>query len=309
MDFVLRCWDWVSLGWGYLVTAFWALVGIGMICALLAAAVQLLAGAVRWIRLGGMTMTIKQPRVLVVVALVAGLFGGVISTLLLRSMPPGVVKASRFVVIDDEGRTRARLGMLPDGGASLWLLDDKENERVEVYVSREGDAGTVLKDAQGYERASLSLLSGETPAMVLTDDDEKIRTVLDVRSDGSPGLEFRDAAGKEKVVLGVLADGSPALTLDQRHFTAEPRGAKADRVSDYVREVMFRSMPVENKQQRKQAYAELRSTWKDVITHRMEGSLTEIQQTELLARLARTWVTKKGLYDAAHPPWNPNVVR
>ena len=77
-------------------------------------------------------MNKKQYSLLVVLALVAGLVGGFLLSSLLISQPalaergihPGNVKGSSFTLVDDNGKTRAKLQMR-SGSPSLMLFNEK----------------------------------------------------------------------------------------------------------------------------------------------------------------------------------------
>ena len=77
-------------------------------------------------------MNNKQYSVLVVLALVVGLVGGFFLSRLLIGQPalaesginPGDVRGSSFTMVDDNGKTRAKLQMR-SGGPSLMLFNEK----------------------------------------------------------------------------------------------------------------------------------------------------------------------------------------
>jgi hypothetical protein len=129
-----------------------------------------------------MAMTSRQFRVLMALTVVSGLVGGAASNLLVQGAPAvaqvggavqEVVRAKRFEVVDDQGRSRALLSVLPDGSPGLTLYD-----------------------GAGKQRAGLGLLPDGTPRLALHDAAGKQRAGLTVLPDGSPGLALFDAAGK-----------------------------------------------------------------------------------------------------------------
>jgi hypothetical protein len=77
-------------------------------------------------------MNKKQYSLLVVLALVVGLVGGFFLSRLLISQPalaesgihPGDVRGSSFTMVDDNGKTRAKLQMR-SGRPSLMLFNEK----------------------------------------------------------------------------------------------------------------------------------------------------------------------------------------
>lgn len=77
-------------------------------------------------------MSRSRDALMVMVALVAGLVGGVVSSELLRGTPifvqkapqlGKVLQAERFEVVDQAGKTLAALGTAPDGSPNLTLFD------------------------------------------------------------------------------------------------------------------------------------------------------------------------------------------
>ncbi len=98
-----------------------------------------------------------------------------------------VIRATEFVLVDAQGRTRAAL---------------------EMYM---GGPELVLYDANGKLRARLDV-SPDGQGLRLYDANEKARAVLNVIAD-QPGLAVSDANGKMGAVLSVLADG-PVLSLN-----------------------------------------------------------------------------------------------
>jgi hypothetical protein len=128
-------------------------------------------------------MSSKPYALLVGVALVAGLLGGVGASWMFTSrlvfaapepLPPTVLEAERFDVIDRAGKRRAALA----GAAN-------------------GAVGLTLYDKAGRARAILGLLS-----------------------DGTPQLGFIDRAGKPRALLGTLPSGSTSVALLEQDGTA-----------------------------------------------------------------------------------------
>jgi len=103
----------------------------------------------------------KQYTLTVVLAVFAGLVGGVVSswlfigTLVFAQKPEvaEVIVAKRFLVVDEDGKPRAALGPV-DGEPGLWLADKN-----------------------GTYRAALNLLGGDS-YLRFTDKDGQLRAVL-----------------------------------------------------------------------------------------------------------------------------------
>ena len=114
------------------------------------------------------------------------------------------VVARRFVVVDENGKTRAMLNMRREG-PSLTLFDEKGKSRavLDVYQSDVLEMGVdknvprlCLRDEKGKYRAGLSLQK-DGPRLGLYDENGKTRILLSVLEDG-PRLGLYDENGKIK---------------------------------------------------------------------------------------------------------------
>jgi len=124
----------------------------------------------------GGKMRHRQYGMLVAVALVAGLIGGIGASWVLTSrlvfaesgsLPTKVLQAERFEVVDQVGKTRGALAVAANGALGLALADQ---------------AG-------------------------------KTRAILGMLSDGTPHLGFIDRKGRTRAILGTMPNGSMALAL------------------------------------------------------------------------------------------------
>jgi hypothetical protein len=118
----------------------------------------------------------EQYGTLLVVALVAGLVGGIGTSWVLTSrlvfaesgpLPTKVLQAERFEVVDQVGKPRGALAVAANGALGLALADQ---------------AG-------------------------------KTRAILGMLSDGTPHLGFIDRKGRTRAILGTMPNGSMALAL------------------------------------------------------------------------------------------------
>ncbi len=103
-----------------------------------------------------------------------------------------LIETERVVVRDLSGRTRAALGLAPDGSAGL-----------------------ALADANGKLRASLTLALDGRPSLALFDGNEKNRIALVVGPDGASSFALYDRDGESRAGLSVRADGSPEVVLQR----------------------------------------------------------------------------------------------
>ena len=98
----------------------------------------------------------------IAVLMVAGIAG---------AQTANVVRAGAFVLVDDQGRERAQLGMGSDGPA-LELYDAQGKVRIGLSLI-DDEPGLALLDAQGKSRIRL-LLTGAGPTLVLVDAQGKV---------------------------------------------------------------------------------------------------------------------------------------
>jgi len=102
-------------------------------------------------------MNSKQHILMLTLALAAGLVGGVISSKFLmgqpafaekKNKPQNIVEAQEFLLIDENGKARARLGFMPQTKQpGLWLHDEQGKDRISLGLSPE--PGLYLSDSVG----------------------------------------------------------------------------------------------------------------------------------------------------------------
>ncbi len=120
----------------------------------------------------------RQNRTLRITAVAAlALIGGVV--LVGAAAPkPKTVEAEKFVVLDEQGRKRAELGMSEENSVGLALSDKKGERRAALRLTRLGRPSLVLQDAHGDERAKLDL--GVEPSLTLSDKTGAVRLNLGI---------------------------------------------------------------------------------------------------------------------------------
>lgn len=143
-----------------------------------------------------------------------------------------VVRARMFVVEDENGKVRAKLG-LDDGWAkgivALQLLDEDEALRFGAYGSSLLGGSLSLFDKHGKTRAQMSGDDETGPEFNLFDDEGKARARLYL-FDGRPSLEMSSKNGT--LLAGAYKDGlGPHLGLmDSEGTVRAVLGAVADSV-------------------------------------------------------------------------------
>ena len=145
-----------------------------------------------------------------------------------------IIEAERFVLLDDAGKMRARLGLLEDGGeSSLWFFDQNGEARLTLSVNKSGSPAIQFAGTHNDQGILITTnADGGSPLMTMQGKGER-KLHLDV-ADGSAGISV--AKGKElrvtiafdenesviailgegnqpRVTLHVGPDGKPSLTL------------------------------------------------------------------------------------------------
>lgn len=123
-----------------------------------------------------------------------------------------VVRTKRVEIVDDEGVTRASLGVSDFGGTEgglvqLNLNDSRGIPRVSILVDEEEDAATpaiALTDSSGKLRGSISLVPDDENAFfALRDQEGRTRMTVRLLETGDPVIDFRDEEGN-------LTENSPS---------------------------------------------------------------------------------------------------
>jgi hypothetical protein len=103
-----------------------------------------------------------------------------------------IIRASEFVLVDENGKIRAALSVSKDG-AGLTLWDENGKFRASLSANKDGTM-LGLRDENGKLRASLSAVK-DGPGLDLFDENGKPRAGLAVLKDGSL-LHLKDENGK-----------------------------------------------------------------------------------------------------------------
>ena len=149
--------------------------------------------------------------------------------------PVKEIRASRFVLEDENGNMRAALG-INNSQPTFVMTDEDGIDRIGLVVTKDGSGGLVLKDKNRNARAGLfnvnkfgpSLMlnneSGEPcvsieaspkgSAVRLTDVNAKQRLTLQV-VEMRPAVSLLDTNGKLRILLGVNSDEPLIQMLDK----------------------------------------------------------------------------------------------
>lgn len=127
----------------------------------------------------------------IVVSIIAGVMGGILSSLVLVDKPvmadmrfPSVSTAEEFRLVDAHGRLRALLAFSPDGEPYLALLDQHETRKVWLGLSKE--SGLAIRDIDGKTRLVLSLDGDGEPTLVFSDRQQNTRALSSIELKAEP---------------------------------------------------------------------------------------------------------------------------
>lgn len=169
-------------------------------------------------------MNRKQYSLIVVLALVAGLVGGVFSSQYFIGVPvfaqktsQDVIKAKEFRLLDNQGRTRAALGT-HEQGVVFGMTDNNGILRVALEIANDGDPQLALFDKKQKRRVGIALDADamDAPGLTFFDGSETGRASLKLMGHGgAPLLTLSDKGGKERMSLALdpRANEAPFLSL------------------------------------------------------------------------------------------------
>lgn len=128
------------------------------------------------------------------------------------------VRANEFIVVDENGKTRARLGASKDGTV-LVMYDENGTGRTWLGAGKYKDdkPGLFLCDDNGEVRAALAVPK-EGPGLVMSDKDGTVRAWLAADKD-STGLALCDKNGKLRAWLTTDKDNAGLSLLNEKGKT------------------------------------------------------------------------------------------
>ena len=158
-------------------------------------------------------MSKKQYSLIVVLAFVGGLVGGVVSSQLLLGQPAHaekkakslkVIEAEEFRVVDKDGRKRAQLMLTDLGSPALILRDENELIRLHLQLVPKGFPVLWFRDANGLLKASLTLLPRGDVHLTLGAKESIVKENAAEIFVGKSGanLSLYDGNGRLRTVLG-----------------------------------------------------------------------------------------------------------
>jgi len=150
---------------------------------------------------------------LVVLALLSGIAGGMVSTRFLQHPPEenrrhrNIIVAQEIHLVDEEGRERWVLAISKDGEPTLTFVNKNGWAPMAMGINKEGLPffNMVLEPNQ---------IGG--PSLVLMDSRMNSRALLGLSEDGEPHLAFLDHNGQKRLVLGGTEFPNPVTGLDEK---------------------------------------------------------------------------------------------
>jgi hypothetical protein len=134
-----------------------------------------------------------------------------------RLVHPSTITATKFVLVDSQGRQRATLDMYK-GSPILGLFDANGNMRVVLSALPEGP-GLALSDAKGNTRAEMDAFS-DSPELALSDAKGNTRVMLSALPEG-PGLALYDAKGNTRAGMDAFSDRPELALSDASGFVTD----------------------------------------------------------------------------------------
>jgi len=158
-------------------------------------------------------MNKKQFSLLLMLSLLAGLLGGMLTSQFFLGTPvlaekkvgpQNVIVAEEFRLEDKEGKVLSTWGMYA-GGPGIVLFGKNGQFRA-VFSLTSPDEGPILTfaDNKGNHRATVGLGAERQPYVTLRDQIGNERISLSLDDDGDPYLALYDQAENERAILGTM---------------------------------------------------------------------------------------------------------
>ena len=112
------------------------------------------------------------------------------------TVPPKVVTAQEFRLVDKTGAMRASFQTRDDGSPGLALYDKGGKLRVTLQVQADGGSRLAFHDTQNKPRLELEQAADGTGGLILTNSKGSGGAVLLIAPDGGPVAIFKDKDGK-----------------------------------------------------------------------------------------------------------------
>ena len=150
---------------------------------------------------------------LVVLALLSGLAGSMISTRFLQVPPEeekhhrNIIVGHEFHLVDEEGRERWVLTISKDGEPSLTFVNKKGWAPMAMGINKEG---------LPFFNMVLEPNQKTGPSLAMMDSLMNSRALLGLSENGEPQLSFLDRNGKKRLTLGSTEFPNPLTGLHEK---------------------------------------------------------------------------------------------
>jgi hypothetical protein len=128
-------------------------------------------------------------------------------------MAANVVEAKEFVLKDNSGNVRARLGLSENGDPEFALYTNQGERQLRAFLEN-GDAHVYLASANGEVPLSLDLVDG-FPVLTLKSPTNKATIQIGVPPE-KPGVHIMDGNGVPRVFFNLSREDEPQMTLHHR---------------------------------------------------------------------------------------------
>ncbi len=131
------------------------------------------------------------------------------------------IRTKELLLVDNEGCTRARLGSDESGGVTLNFFDSKASSRAKIGILPDGKATVSLSRADGSSHFCLLVDEEGHSLMIGYDNDGVERFKLDIQGNGShTELSFSDKNKKPRMVMMSEDRGPAGLFILDHHGKA-----------------------------------------------------------------------------------------
>jgi hypothetical protein len=123
--------------------------------------------------------------------------------------PADVVQAKSFVVVDADGKTRARFGIEENNSTELRLLDSKGRLRIRAAIHKDQEPIVSVVDEEDKNR--VAMVYDGNPHFILSQKGGKPAVHLAVNPMGAGSLLFTHKDGNHNAGIGLHASGDSWL--------------------------------------------------------------------------------------------------
>jgi hypothetical protein len=125
------------------------------------------------------------------------------------------IQARQFVLLDNEGKARARLGMHPEqGGPYLGLYDKDGKSRAQLIIGSNGSSGLTISSANSPEARASLVVGGAGSALLKLDETDGHILIMAEKGKAGAVFDGKDSGGVGRLHVSIPAS-APPLTSGQ----------------------------------------------------------------------------------------------